>query len=226
MEETQGPASRERGSSAWIDITVPVATGMVRWPDTPAVEVDRIKDVSRGDEYTLSALRMDSHTGTHMDAPRHFIASGKGIDEMPLEATVGPARVLEMGDPESIKPEALRPHRIAEGERILFKTANSNRRWVEEGFSREYVHLTLDAARYLADRRIRCVGMDYLSVAAFEHEAARTHITLLEAGIWIIEGLDLSEVSEGHYVLACLPLKIEKGDGAPARAALRPIPKP
>jgi arylformamidase len=195
---------------------------MVQWPGTPPVDVSRISDVELGDDYTVSSLKMDSHTGTHIDAPRHFIRGGKTLDQMPLDATVGPARILEIGDPVSIKAAELRAQGVGRGQRLLFKTRNSRRCWNSDSFTEEYVHLTLESAEYLAGLGVRCVGIDYLSIAGFKENLTKTHLALLEAGIWIIEGLNLSGVEPGDCELVCLPLKIPDSDGSPARAIVRP----
>jgi arylformamidase len=158
-----------------------------------------------------------------MDAPLHFIRAGKGLDEMPLTAAIGRARVIEVYDPESVKPDELRPHGIRSGERVLFKTGNSARAWHEDAFVEDFVYVSQEAARYLAARRVGTVGIDYLSVGGFRKDGVETHQALLEAGIWIIEGLDLSQVGPGEYELICLPLKIKRSEGAPARAILRAI---
>jgi arylformamidase len=156
-----------------------------------------------------------------MDAPRHFFTGARGLDTMPLEAGVGPARVIAIRDRESIKVDELRLHRIRRGERILFKTYGAAARWRKPEFDPRYVYITADAARYLAGRGVRTVGVDYLSVGGYKKDGAETHRALLGAGVWIIEGLDLSRVGPGRYDLICLPLKILAGDGAPARALLR-----
>jgi len=205
----------------WIDVSVPLRTGMVHWPDNPPVSIERMLDIERGDVATVSKLSMGAHTGTHMDAPLHFFRAGKGIDSMPLSATIGRARVIEIGDPQSIKPEELRPYQIQRDERILFKTRNSTRCWQTNDFVEDFVYISQEAARYLAAQQVQTVGIDYLSVGGFFKDGVETHHALLEAGIWIIEGLNLSNVSPGIVELICLPLKIEGGDGAPARAILR-----
>lgn len=209
--------------SRWIDISVPLRNAMVHWPTDPPVRIERTLDMERGDASNLSTISMGSHTGTHMDAPLHFVRKGKGIDKMPLDVAAGRARVIEIGDGESIKPEELEQHRIRRGERILFKTRNSLRGWKSETFIEDFVFLSREAARFLADRGPRVIGVDYLSVGGFKVDSIETHRILLEAGIWIIEGLDLSGVKPGRYDLICLPLKLDTGDGAPARAILRPI---
>jgi arylformamidase len=210
-------------NQGWIDVSVPLRSGMVHWPDNPPVQIERMLDMERGDVANVSKLSMGSHTATHMDAPLHFIRTGKGLDEMPLTATVGRARVIEIRDPESVKPEDLSPHGIRRDERILLKTHNSARCWQTDAFIEDFVYISQEAARYLADCGIQTVGIDYLSVGGFWRDGVETHQALLEAGIWIIEGLNLSEVEPGEYELVCLPLKVEEGDGAPARAILRPV---
>lgn len=209
--------------SQWIDISVPLKTGMVHWPGDPPTRVTRVHDLESGGPCTLSSIEMCAHAGTHMDAPAHFIRGGIGIDAMPLDAAIGPARVIAITDPESITPQELAGHRIRRGERILFKTANSGRCWDGDTFTEDFIHISADAARYLAERKVELVGVDYLSVGGFHSDGAGTHRELLGAGIWIIEGLDLSQVEPGQVQLICLPLKLAGAEGAPARAIVRPI---
>jgi arylformamidase len=208
-------------SRGWIDVTVPLRTGMVRWPGDPGVEIERRLSIDRGDADNLSVLSMSAHTGTHMDAPLHFLKHGRPIDEMPLSAVMGPARVIEISDPEAVKPGELHAHKIRRGERILFKTLNSSRPWGEDAFFKDYVHISKEAASLLARRGVRTVGIDYLSVGGYKRGGVQTHVTLLKAGIWIIEGLDLSAIKPGDYDLLALPLRIAGGDGAPARVLLK-----
>jgi arylformamidase len=210
-------------ANGWIDVSVSLRSGMVHWPDNPPVRIERTLNIEHGDVANVSEISMGAHTGTHMDGPIHFVQEGRGLDEMPLTASIGRARVIEIRDPESIKPDELHPHGLRRGERILFKTQNSARRWSTEDFMKDFVYVSQEAARYLADRGIRTVGVDYLSVGGFRKDGEETHRALLEAGIWVIEGLDLSEVEAGEYELICLPVKIEQSDGAPARAILRAI---
>lgn len=158
-----------------------------------------------------------------MDAPLHFIRWGIGIDKMPLDTTLGRARVIEIQDTESIKPEELYQYRIRSGERILFKTRNSLRVWQTDTFIEDFIFISKEAARFLVEHKVRVVGVDYLSVGGFKRDGTETHRTLLEGGVWIIEGLDLSRVKSGKYDLICLPLKLDQGDGAPARAILRSV---
>lgn len=210
-------------ASPWIDISVALRTDMTTWPGDPAVRVSRVLDLDRGDECTVSLLEMGAHTGTHMDAPLHFIRNGMGIDDMPLDTAIGTAQLISIQDRESITVEELAQHSIRSGERILFRTHNSDRCWETGEFVEDFVYLSAKAARYLAERRVRLVGIDYLSVGGFQADGAEAHLALLEAGVWIVEGLNLKAVEPGRVQLMCLPLKIAKGDGAPARALVRPL---
>jgi arylformamidase len=205
----------------WIDISVPLKTGMVHWPGDPGVKIERVRDAEKGDRNTLSELCMGAHTGTHMDAPLHFIRGGAGIDQLPLDIAMGQARVIEIDDGESIKLEELQKHEIGRGERILLKTSNSSYAWQRSGFVEDFVYISLEAARSLVESGVSLIGVDYLSVGGYKREGSEVHKTLLEAGIWLIEGLDLSKASAGQYELVCLPLRIVDGDGAPARAIIR-----
>ena len=216
--------SRRRAAKAgWIDISVTLHSGMVHWPSDPAVVIERTSDLAHGDPATVSRLSMGSHTGTHLDAPLHFIRSGKGLDEMPLDTTIGPARVIAIQDPESIRPQELRRHHVRSGERLMFKTRNSAQCWRTDRFVEDFVSLSPEAAHFLAQRRVRLVGIDYLSVGSYrEHNGAAVHRALLGAGVWILEGIHLARVRPGRYELICLPLKILASDGSPARAILIP----
>jgi arylformamidase len=203
-------------SSKWLDVSVPIYSGMVHFPDNPSIEIDTITHVERGDTCTLSALTMGSHTGTHIDAPIHFLPGGTGTEEVPLEHLIGPARVIEIKDPDAVKAEELRVHNLGVRERLLFKTSNSQRCWKTSQFVPDFVSIAEDAASYLASLNTLAVGIDYLSAGS-----PGTHRTLLSAGVVIVEGLNLAGISQGRYELLCLPLKILGGDGAPARALLR-----
>jgi arylformamidase len=207
----------------WIDVSVPIHTGMVHWPDNPPVLIERVLDMARGDAANVSKLSLGVHTGTHMDAPIHFIAGGVGIDSVPLDALIGLARVIEIADSDSIKVEELEPYQPQSGERLLFKTRNSVRCWQTDDFVEDFVYLSQEAARYLAAQRVQTVGVDYLSVGGFFKDGPETHHALLSAGIWIIEGLNLAAIQPGMYELICLPLRIAGADGAPARAVVRPV---
>ena len=213
----------KRNTRKWIDISVSLRNGMAQWPGNPPVRIERVLDVELGDSHTLSEITMGSHTGTHIDAPLHFIKGGAGINDMPVDILIGRARVLEIHDTESIKPGDLVQHRIRRGECILFKTRNSYHVWQTGKFEENFVFISLEAAQFLVDRKVRAVGIDYLSVGGYKRDGSQTHKILLGAGVWIIEGLDLLQVAPGKYDFICLPLKLGQGDGAPARAMLKPV---
>ena len=209
--------------SEWIDISIPLHNGMVNWPgDAPFHRLETLK-IANGDPCNLSQFCSSTHIGTHMDAPRHFLAHGHGIESMPLDATIGPARVIAIHDPDLIRVKELERHRLGSCERVLFKTRNSEHLWKTNDFHERFVHIPQDTAAYLADLKVRTVGVDYLSVGGYETDSAETHRALLGAGIWLIEGLNLGQVEPGEYELVCLPLKLVGSDGAPARAVLRRV---
>jgi arylformamidase len=172
----------------------------------------------------LTHLSLSAHTGTHMDAPRHFIAEGRTLESLPLDAVIGPCRVIGIKHRSAITIEGLLPHQLKRGERILFKTRNSTRSWklAKTGtFDKQFVYIPADTARFLVNRGLKTVGVDYLSVGGWQKDGVECHRVLLGAEVWIIEGLDLSKIQPGHYDLVCLPLKILGADGAPCRAILR-----
>jgi arylformamidase len=203
------------------DVTLTITPDMPVWPgDTPPTLI-RIDSLSKGDEANTSQVTMSVHTGTHVDAPDHFLGNGKTVDQMPLEALLGRAYVLYLPEIEHITARALEVSDIPpRTRRLLFKTRNSDY-WARgvKTFQKDFAALTPDAAQYLVDRNVRLVGVDYLSVAPFS-QSTPSHRILLEAGVVVLEGLDLSQVSQGRYTLTCLPLKLGGSDGAPARVIL------
>ena len=228
----------ERADTDWIDISVTFSDNMVSWPKDPfPPSVKRIMDVNEGDKVTMSELHIISHTGTHLDAPLHFVPGGDTIDHMPLDTAVGPARVIEIKDPESIKPAELEQYDIQPGERILFKTQNSEKLFQKKEFTKDYVYITFEAAEYLAKKGIRLVAIDYITLCKYESEddwddvkeylaksdMHRTHRMFLENGIYILEFVKLTGVKPGTYELICLPIKLDQGDAGLARAILRPL---
>jgi len=214
----------ESGKADWIDVSVTVRHGMPHWPDNPPIVMQRAMDIERGDGCNVSHLAMGVHSGTHIDGPVHFVHQAAGVDEMPLTATMGPARIIEITHPREITVGELRPHALQAGERVLFKTSNSPRAWQADTFVEDFVYISEQAAGYLAETGVQTVGVDYLSVGGYHADGAKIHQILLTAGIWIIEGLDLSAVQPGPYEMICLPVKLHGSDGAPARAILRPLP--
>jgi len=208
--------------SHWIDVSAPIRDGMVHWPGNPPVELQHTMDLARGDDATVSKLSLGVHTGTHVDAPVHFMKDGKGIDEVPPDKLIGRARVVDIRDTKSINVDELRALKPQGGERLLFRTRNSDRAWPSKPFFEDFVSLSREGAQFLVGCAVRTVGIDYLSIAGM-HDGPPTHLALLKAGVAIIEGLDLSAVKPGVYELLCLPLRLAGADGAPARALLRPV---
>jgi arylformamidase len=208
---------------SWIDVSVAIRDGMVHWPHDPPIVVEKTMDMAHGAVANVSKVAFGVHSATHMDAPCHFKPGAAAIDQIPFEAGCGPARVIAIGDPQRITVAELEPHEIVAGERLLFKTANSPRAWRSPGFVEDAVYLAVEAARWLAAKKVRTVGIDYLSVGSFAaHNGVAVHEPLLAAGVVIIEGLDLTDVPAGPCDLICLPIKLAGGDGAPARAFVRP----
>jgi arylformamidase len=208
-------------SKKWIDISVPNYQGMVHWPGDPAFETHRVKSIDRGDVCNLTHISLSAHTGTHMDAPLHFIKNGRAMEAFPPDSTIGKARVIEIKDPFCIRAEELIPHKLKRGERILFKTRNSRRSWKTSAFDEDFIYISKEAAQHIVDRGVMTVGVDYLSVGGFKKDGIETHQILLGAEVWIVEGLNLAKIKPGTYEFVCLPLKLLGADGAPARALLR-----
>jgi arylformamidase len=212
--------------AGWYDISVPLKQGMNYLPLDPVPpRIYRFNDVELGAKVTMSMLEIISHTGTHIDTPRHFIPGGSTVSDMPLDATVGPARVIEIKDPEKVKVPELKKHKIRKGERILCKTRNSPRVYESPQFIEDYVYLDSEAAAYLAEKEIVLFGLDCITIGYFKDEESivKTHQTLLSAGIYILEDCALGQVPPGEYELLCLPLLMYKGDAGPCRAILRPL---
>ncbi len=211
--------------SEWIDISYQLSEDMIYWPQDPVPpDVKSNSQTSEVGTITMSQMTINTHHGTHIDAPRHFFPDGTTIDKMPLGTIMGPVRVIEIKDTESIKPEELAAHDIQPGERILFKTVNSS--YYKLGkFVEDFVFISNEAAHFLKDKKVSVVGIDYLAVGSFRDRSSliEVHKTLLGNGIWIVEALDLSAVEAGRYEIICLPIKIKQGDAGQARAILRPL---
>jgi arylformamidase len=211
-------------SDGWIDVsaaldpqTTPVYEG-----DAP-MRFDFLKDMRRGDPLTLSAFSLGAHSGTHVDAPMHFVAGGASVDRVPLTALIGPARVIDIPDGvQAIDAAELDRHDWRGARRVLFRTRSSRRGWMQSPvFHRDFAYVAPDAAQRLADAGVQLVGIDYLSAEQFGAPAPATHRILLGHGIPIVEGLALAGVAEGDYDLIVLPMKVAGHEGAPARAVLR-----
>ncbi len=199
------------------DVTRTITRGMGVYPGDPEVRIALVADVKEGDPYTVSALAMGSHSGTHVDAPRHLFPDGTGIDRISPDHLIGPAAVIDVGDSISIDREHLVASIPAEGcERLLLRTRS-------EGRDKAHEFLTPEAARWLVGQDLRLLGIDGPSVDAEDADSLPVHRILLEAGVVIVEGLDLHRVPAGAYTLVCMPLKLEDCDGAPARVMLLEI---
>lgn len=202
------------------DISMPLHAGMPIYPGDKAFHLEPHMEMAKGDFANLTSLSLGSHSGTHVDAPCHFIEGGRTIEEMSLSILVGPVYVLELPHLDRITSEDLAqaplPHPC---NRLLLKTKNSAL-CDEPEFSDSYSYLTADAAHWLLRRGCQLIGIDYLSIEKFHSSKHEVHKTLLDADVVILEGLDLREVTEGSYFLVCLPMKLVGGDGAPARTVL------
>ena len=206
------------------DVTVPIRSGMPIYEGDPPVKIEAASSLASGDSANVSFLHLGAHTGTHVDAPAHFIESAAKIDSLPLDVLIGPARLVHVAeDRTEIDSEFLSSCDLENVERIIFRTRNSG--FWESGFRKDFTHLLPEAAEMLVNRGVKLVGTDYLSIEKFHSGHHRTHIALLARGVVIVEGLNLSGVPAGDYELICLPLKIAEGagDGAPARVVLRTL---
>ena len=204
------------------DVSVPVRHGGLVYPGNPPISITAVQSIAQGDTANVSRIDLGSHTGTHVDAPLHFMDGGAGVDELPLDVLVGPARLIAFDDTVMAVGEAeLRRHDLRGVTRLLIRTRNSA--WLASGsteFHPDFTHVTPDGAEYLVSLGVRLVGVDYLSVEQFHSPHHRTHKTLLSNGVVIVEGLVLTEPPPGDYELYCLPMLLAGIDGAPARAVL------
>lgn len=203
------------------DVTLTVTEDMPVWPGDTKPHLVHTGSITNGDNANTSEVTLSVHTGTHVDAPDHFLNNGQTVEQLALDALVGRAYVLHLPNVEHITAHALETAEIPpRSRRLLFKTRNSEY-WArgEKEFQTGFVGLTEDAAQWLVDRNVRLVGVDYLSVAPYK-QSRPTHRLLLEAGVVVLEGLNLSQVSQGRYTMTCLPLKLGGSDGAPARVIL------
>ena len=205
------------------DITLPLTPGMVNWPGNPPFKRELFKAVSRGDSSNVSAINLSCHAGTHVDAPYHSFDSGMGIEGIPLSILIGPARIVELTSVGKVTGADLKSVNLGGVERLLLKTGNSALLKAAE-FNPDFVYIEEDAAKYMVEKKIKLLGVDYFSVEKHGDKRKPAHHILLEHGVVIIEALDLSAVPAGDYELICLPLNIPGSDGAPARVVLRALP--
>jgi arylformamidase len=211
-------------ATGWIDATATLdpATTPIYAGDAP-LKFEFLKDMRKGDGFTLSAYSMGAHSGTHIDAPMHFVRDGASIEQLSLASLIGPARVIDIPDEvQSINAAELNRHEWRGAPRVIFRTRSSLRSWMASStFHRDFAYIAPDAAQLLADAGVQLVGVDYISAEQFGASAPRTHQILLGKGIPIVEGLALGTVRAGDYDLIVLPIKVAGHEGAPARAILR-----
>jgi len=209
------------------DVTVPLCNELPTWPGDPAVEISDWRCLANGDSANVSNLNLGAHTGTHVDAPAHFIDGAAKVESLPLESLIGAVEVVAVPDDcRAIDDEFVRTHCSADAQRILFKTHNSAF-WSEAHpqFHTDFTYLELEAAQTLAQRGVKLVGIDYLSIEKYASPKHETHLALLSRGVVILEGVNLTDVPAGKYELICLPLRLRSnlGDGGPARVVLRSV---
>jgi arylformamidase len=210
----------------WIDVSATLAPGR-----TPVYEGDApivftfLKDMQKGDGLTLSKYDLGAHSGTHVDAPMHFIKDGASIDQVKIETLIGPARVIVIADSvEAITAAELNRHDWKGAERLLFRTRSSSKGWMDSStFHRDFAYVAGDAAQLMADAGVKLIGVDYISAEQFAAPAPLAHRALLGKGIPVVEGLDLRAAPAGDYDLIILPIKVAAHEASPARALLRPL---
>jgi arylformamidase len=203
-----------------LDVSVPLDAALASYPGNTPFSLEPIKRLARGDSSNVSTLHLSAHSGTHVDAPRHFFDRGPGAEGLSLEMLCGRARVIELTTRKAITADDLAQRDLSEDVRVLIKTHNS-RLWGSPEFHQDFIGVAESGARYLVEHGIKVVGVDYLSVEAFKTPGAPAHHVLLGGGTIVIEGLNLRDVEPGHYELLCLPLLVVGSDGAPARVVLR-----
>jgi arylformamidase len=207
------------------DVTVPLFNELPTWPGDPEVQISDWRTLSNGDGANVSLLHFGAHTGTHVDAPAHFIEGAAKVETLALDVLIGEAQVVEVPeDYHAIDEAFVLAHCAPETTRVLFKTRNSAF-WSEAKpeFHTDFTYLDFNAATRLVQQGTKLIGIDYLSIEKFGQHDHETHHALLSHGVIILEGLNLSDIPAGKYELICLPLRLRsnKGDGAPARVVLR-----
>ena len=204
------------------DISLPISGKLPFWPGDPQVVLKMTSSIAGGDQCNITKIQMGVHTGTHIDAPYHFLRDGSTIDAIPVETFIGTCLVVEIDSEVLIEKKDLQKCNITGYSRILIKTRNSEM-WANSisSFEKNFVALAIDAAQYLTEINTILIGIDYLSIESFHSEDSSVHKLLLRNNIAILEGLNLSGVKAGIYGLICLPLKLQGCEGAPARVLLQ-----
>jgi arylformamidase len=204
----------------WIDIGTSIEPDLVVWPGDPKIAIEQLATVAK-DGYNLTKISLSAHSGTHMDAPFHYLSKGKTIDQIDVNRLIGEVKVFQI-DSKVVSAKDLMNLEIEEGDNIFLKTINSEQDWQNMPFLKDFVYIDESAARYLVEKKINMIGIDYLSIAHPEN-GVEVHRILLANEVVIVEGLRLKEINEGNYEMICLPMKIKGGDGAPVRVVLRGI---
>ncbi|MGB3802077.1 MAG: cyclase family protein [Lewinella sp.] len=211
----------------WTDVTYPIFENMTGWPGQPKTSLETLSCIHCGDSAMVSVLHMSLHSGTHMDAPSHFLAQGIDVSQYPTEVGMGPVRIAHVKPQAEVTPDDLiayeqRTRPLERGERLILRTPNSDQsNWLQEPFQKEYHAIGPAAAEWIGQKGLKLIGVDYLSVGPFHKGNPQTHRALMGAKVWIIEGVDLRRVKEGDYEMICLPLKIAGGDASPIRILIR-----
>jgi arylformamidase len=203
-----------------LDVSLSLDDRLPTWPGNPPFEMTPVKRIADGASSNVSRVTLGTHSGTHVDAPRHMIEGAATLDQLPLDAFLGPARVVAVEAERAIEPRHVTGDTLQGASRVLFKTRNSSF-WGSPEFRTDFVFLTEGAARELIDAGVRLVGLDYLSIEEYKKLGAPAHHALLGAGVVVVEGLDLRAASPGPYEMCCLPLRLMGADGGPARVILR-----
>jgi len=205
---------------AVYDVTVPLRPGMPTYPGEPGPEIQYFKRIGEGSSANVSKVSFGSHSGTHIDAPHHFLDGSATVEAIPLEALIGPVQVVEHAGSGHITAADIEAFELPAGTRRLLVKTRNGVFWEDDGFHTEFIGFAPDAARLLVQRRFVLVGIDYLSIEQYRAETHEVHLAFLEAGVVIVEGLDLRGVPPGRYNMACAPLKVAGAEGAPARVFL------
>jgi arylformamidase len=217
----------EPHAGGWLDVSAPIDPKTTPvYPGNTPVKLDFALNYDKGDKLALSSYTLGAHTGTHIDAPMHFVKGGASVDLVPLEHLVGPARVIDCTpDAKVIDAAELNKHQWKGAHRILFRTRNSRNHWMTDPtFHEDFTYVAPDAAQLLADAGVELVGIDYLSIEKYKSADFKTHLILLGKGIPVVEGLQLADVTPGDYDLIVLPLRVTGHEAAPARAILKHRP--
>lgn len=207
-------------SSDWIDCTHTIGSTMLMWPGDPPPAFTHLRSQADGDRTTTTAVSLSAHTGTHVDAPRHLIPDGIGVEALPLHVLCGPAWVVDVEAGHGVSAADVDGLPAGDVQRVLWRTG-AYRAWQTGHFDPAFAALSVEAAQRLVDRGVRLVGIDSFSMDPYDSDDLPAHRVLLGAGVVVLENLDLSQVAPGHYELIALPLKLAASDGAPARVILR-----